>query len=676
MRVIQYLIFVVLMALQPLAFAAACPASSDTTSAGNGACTITGSASTITLNFNSGFDSSTAITAIDGNNGTTVGAQRKLSFIKAAEIISAQVTSSVTLVVDASFASLTCTSNSAILGSAGASTNLGVSSGAPSGILLNTFYPIGLYNAITGSDANSSTNDIAASFNANLGNSGCLQSSNGWYYGFATPASNYIGFTTVLLHEITHGLGFASLVNPSTGAKASGIDDIFSNNLYDKANSRNWNDGSESNANRATSVTSVSGLLWSGSNTNAQAIGLLSNGFDDVDADGNFESGDKIEMYAPSSVESGSSISHFSSDATPNELMEPSYTDGQYSLSLALYLLQDIGWGIVTNSAPTITAVDQTSDEDVAKVVDASGWGSDVDGGDTLTYSVTNACATNITCSINTDGTSLTMTPAANHNGATHTITVNVSDGNGGSASDTLNFTVTAVNDAPTITAVNQSSTEDNALSGIDASGWGSDVDGGDTLTYSVTNACATNITCSINTDGTSLTMTPAANHNGATHTITVNVSDGNGGSASDTLNFTVTAVNDAPSWNAIPNQNITVGSNAVINLNTYASDVEGDSLSYSATACGANLTCAISSNTLTVTANGGAATTVTVTIEANDSNGGTRSDSFDVTINSSPTLTAIDQSSNEDSDLVVNISSWGSDADGDALTYAVTACA
>ena len=305
-----------------------------------------------------------------------MGAQRKLSFIKAAEIISEQVTSTVTLIVDASFSALTCDSSSAVLGSAGAVNNFAYSSPAPYGLLDFTFYPVALVSAFAGTDVDTDGDaDISASFNANIGTSGCLQSSNGWYYGFSTPASNYIGFTTVLLHEMTHGLGFASLVDPSSGANASGIDDIFSNNLYDNTNNRNWNDGSESNANRATNATSTDQLLWSGSNVNTQAIGLLTAGFEDTDSDsgGTFNSGDKVQIYAPSSVESGSSVSHFNTDAAPDELMEPSYTDGLYSLSLALYLLQDIGWGIVTNNAPTITAVDQSTNEDVAKVVDASG---------------------------------------------------------------------------------------------------------------------------------------------------------------------------------------------------------------------------------------------------------------------------------------------------------------
>ena len=667
----KLVLFVVLLVFSQLSLSAACPASSDTTTAGNGDCTITGGASTIQLNFTSGFDSSTTVTAVDGNNGTTLGAQRKLSFIKAAEIISEQVTSTVTIIVEANFSALSCTTNSAVLGSAGATANLSISSSPPAGIIANTNYPIGLYNAITGSDVSGAHDDIDANFNSDIGDADCLASSS-WYYGFSDASGTEIGFTTVLLHEMTHGLGFASLVDPSDGSQSGGIDDIFSANLYDNVTGRSWNDNSQTDQNREDSAISVDDLLWSGTNVNTNAIGLLTNGFNDVDTDGNFESGDQIEMYAPASVESGSSVSHFTTDATPNELMEPSYTDSLYSLGLSLYLLEDIGWTIVEpNNAPTITAVDQTTSEDNAIVVDISGWGNDADS-DSLTYSVT-SCATNITCSLT--GTNLTLTPDSNHNGATHTITVKVDDGTDNN-SDSFNLNVTAQNDAPTWSTISEQNTnEDNDLV-IDLSTYSNDVDG-DTLTYSVS-SCATNITCSVS--GDNLTLSPTANYSGATHNITVEVDDSTASAVSTSFNLVVNAQNDAPTWSAIPDQSIDDGDNVVINLNTYASDIDGDSLDYTATSCGANLTCSISSNTLTVSASGGSGSTVSVTIEADDNNGGTNSDTFDVTIttpaNNAPTITAVDQTTTEDNAIVVDISAWGSDADGDGLTYSVTSCA
>ncbi|MFT5593284.1 MAG: hypothetical protein ACI8SR_001656 [Oceanicoccus sp.] len=604
------------LAFSAQAFAAACPTSSSATTAGNGTCTVTGTASTIQLNFNSGFDTSTSITAIDGNNGTTVGAQRKLSFIKAAEIIADQVSSAVTIVVDASFAGLSCTTSSATLGSAGASGNLGYPSSPPAGIDVNTFYPIGLMNAITGSDADGGTNDVAAQFNANIGTSGCLQASNGWYYGFATPAANYIGFTTVLLHEITHGLGFASLTNPSSGAKASGYDDIFSNNLYDAANSRNWNHGSESDAHRAASAISSTGLLWSGTNVNTQAIGLLTAGFQDNDSSSSFTSGDRTQMYAPNPVEGGSSVSHFNTAASPNELMEPQYTEGQYTLGLALYLLKDIGWAVTassSNNAPVLTAVNQTTNEDTAKVVDASGWATDADGGDTLTYSVASSCATNITCSINTDGTNFTMTPAANHNGGTHTITINVNDGNGGTDSDTFNLAVTAQNDAPSITGLpdisplNQGATS----SAIDLDSYTTDIDGDTAFTYTAT-ACGAHLTCNIS--GSSLTVTAGTGFTG-TESVTIQAEDAGNLTNTDSFDITINAAgNTAPVLGSIGNKTAPVNTNLTVNLS--ATDAEGNSLTYSETSDPSNVA-SLSGSTLTLSKS--ATGTYNVTIQVSD---------------------------------------------------------
>jgi hypothetical protein len=535
--------------LSQLSFAAACPASTSTTTAGNGNCTITGAQSTIQLNFNSGFDDATAIAAVGGNLGTTVGAQRKLSFIKAGEIIADQVNSSQTLIVDADFSLLSCSTSAAVLGSAGATTNTGNVSPMPGAAVLNTFYPIGLINAMGNTDYGAGISDVTAQFNSNIGNAGCLQASNGWYYGYDAPPSNYIGFTTVLLHEVTHGLGFASLVDASTGIKPSNLDDIFSNNLYSKLNSTNWSNAAGlSNAQRAASAISGDGLLWDASNVNTQAIGVLTAGFQDNDSSSSFTSGDRVQMYAPNPVESGSSVSHFDTAAAPNELMEPQYTAGQMDLGLALYLLKDIGWSVsaaASNTAPVMTAVDQSTNEDTAKTIDASSWATDADGSDTLAFTVNSACASNITCSINSDGTNFVMTPAANHNGGTHTITINVSDGNGGSDSDTFNLNVIAQNDDPSISG--------------------------------------------------------------------------------------------------IPNQNVVEGSFVDVALAGYASDVDGDGLSYSDTACGANLTCSFpSANTIRITASGGAGTTVQVTVEADDSNGGTNTDTFDVNISSSTPSTTV----------------------------------
>ncbi|MFV2061591.1 MAG: DUF11 domain-containing protein, partial [Gammaproteobacteria bacterium] len=66
-------------------------------------------------------------------------------------------------------------------------------------------------------------------------------------------------------------------------------------------------------------------------------------------------------MYAPNPREIGSSVSHFSTLFSPTEMMEPAYTRADHNISLANYLLTDIGWGTTnlntntTNLSVTIT---------------------------------------------------------------------------------------------------------------------------------------------------------------------------------------------------------------------------------------------------------------------------------------------------------------------------------
>jgi hypothetical protein len=542
------LIFISSLVMSSLVQSAVCDASNTATASGAADasnCTVTGSQSTIQLNFISGFNSASALAAVGGNNGTTLGAQRKLSFIMAAETIAAQVASTQVIIIDAKFSILSCDATSATLGSAGPSVSSYYSS-PPTGMTANTWYPIGLINDIINSDTylpgddvhtgNGTGSDIASNFNSNIGNSGCLEGSSGWYYGFDdTPSGSFIGFTTVLLHEITHGLGFSSLVNPSSGAKASNLDDIFSNNLYSLAQSAAW--PGLSNAQRAASATSMNGLLWAGANVNTQAIGVLTDGFNNsgTGSTTSFEADDRVEMYAPNPVEGGSSVSHFNTDAAPNELMEPQYTNYLDTLGLALYLLKDIGWTITapsSNNVPTITAVNQTTNEDTPLTIDINSWGVDADG-DTKTYSVV-SCAANIACSI--------------------------------SASN--------------------------------------------------------------------LTLTPAENYNASTNSITIGVSDGNGGSANDSFNLNVVAQNDAPAWGSISTQNVTVdGSSVAVNLATYATDVDGHALSYSQVSCGTGLTCSVSGSTLTLSASSNGGNSVLVTIQADDSNGGLTNVNIDVDI-------------------------------------------
>src|SRR5262249_28364027 len=108
-----------------------------------------------------GFNDPTVVAAVGGNNNTTLGAQRLAAFTYAANQWAAELTSTVTIKVDATIDNLTCTAGSAVLGSAGAQNGFINFTNAP---YANTIYPQALANKIRGSDLDSSTSDIVAQF--------------------------------------------------------------------------------------------------------------------------------------------------------------------------------------------------------------------------------------------------------------------------------------------------------------------------------------------------------------------------------------------------------------------------------------------------------------------------------------------------------------------------------
>jgi hypothetical protein len=123
----------------------------------------------------------------------------------------------------------------------------------------------------------------------------------------------------------------------------------------------------------------------------------------------------------------------------------------------------------------------------------------------------------------------VTITPAANQNGVA-TITLTVSDGVA-STSTTFQFTVTAVNDPPTITTIpNQATTTGTAVgpiaftvNDVDTPVANLTLSGTSSNTALVPNA---NIVFGGSGGGRTVTLTPAAGQTGST-TITVTVSDG-----------------------------------------------------------------------------------------------------------------------------------------------------
>ena len=177
-------------------------------------------------------------------------------------------------------------------------------------------------------------------------------------------------------------------------------------------------------------------------------------------------------------------------------------------------------------------------------------------------------------------------------------------------------------NNAPILASIsNQSTAEDTAkiltLVGTDAEN--------NSLTYLATSSTS-NITISISS--ATITLTPASNWNG-TATITAKVNDGNTDSTAQTFTLTVSAVNDAPSLNSINNTN--TNENVAKAITLVGTDVEGSSLTYSATSSTSNVVPSISGATLTLTPASNWDGSATITAKANDGNSDSTGKTFTI---------------------------------------------
>ena len=93
---------------------------------------------------------------------------------------------------------------------------------------------------------------------------------------------------------------------------------------------------SMTDAQRLAAITNNGNLHWTGANVQA-ASGVLTAG----------AVGTHVRMYAPTTYTQGSSVSHWDTALTPNQLMEPNYTGAQHVLGLELPMFRDLGWPLL-----------------------------------------------------------------------------------------------------------------------------------------------------------------------------------------------------------------------------------------------------------------------------------------------------------------------------------------
>lgn len=307
------------------------------------------------------------------------------------------------------------------------------------------------------------------------------------------------------------------------------------------------------------------------------------------------------------------------------------------------------------NDTPIVASQSLTTDEDVPLNVVLGG--NDVDG-DTLSFTVF-AQPTHGT--LNGIAPNLTYTPATNYNGP-DSFTFVAHDGHVNSAVGTINLTVHPLNDAPVASAQSITTQEDLATNILLT---GSDVDG-DALSYSVVTRPAHGLLSGI---APNLIYTPATNYNGS-DSFTFVANDSHINSASATVTITVSPMNDAPT---AQNLTITASGGQPANGTLIASDVDGDTLSFSLQSQGGKGTTVVNaSGSFTYTPQANATGTDSFVFRVSD---GAAFSTATVTV----TLSLVNhvpivqgQSLTTDEDVPLAVSLIGSDADDDPLTFEI----
>jgi hypothetical protein len=214
-----------------------------------------------------------------GFNDPDLGAQRRAAIEFVAQVWGSLLASPVEINVGVSFQSQDCDDTGAVLAFASPQFIFESFQGAPVG---GTWHAGPLAESLSGQNlsledvSNPDAADIEAVFNPDI-DTGCLGSGSRFYYGLdGNVPVNQISFVNVALHELGHGLGFLSLVDPGTGAQLLGLPDAYSRLLFDNDLGRTW--ANMTNAQRRISAVNSQRVAWSGQRVTTAARNLLEPG--------------------------------------------------------------------------------------------------------------------------------------------------------------------------------------------------------------------------------------------------------------------------------------------------------------------------------------------------------------------------------------------------------------
>ncbi|MDX1571730.1 MAG: hypothetical protein R3200_14715 [Xanthomonadales bacterium] len=292
------------------------------------------------------WNDTTAFTPVGGNSATTLGEARRNAMIEAASIVAAELFSPVPIRVEA------CWESGEVQGDA-----VAVANGRPAFAAANTpglskqdvLYPKSISERLAGTDfcgldpggsTGCEESDLVIFFNVDV--DGGVLGDTRWYYGLSSQggSSNDLDFVQVAAHELSHGLGYTTLIDEdgslNTGGQGQTLSDSFLERLVDvRSGTATPLLDLASDADRAAALVSGNGLEWTGLESSISSLNTRATQGDSY-----------IRMYAPNPYEGGSSTTHLSLDYC--DLMIPrgveGCEEGFRSLGLTRAMLNEVGW--------------------------------------------------------------------------------------------------------------------------------------------------------------------------------------------------------------------------------------------------------------------------------------------------------------------------------------------
>jgi hypothetical protein len=276
---------------------------------------------------------------------------------------------------------------------------------------------------------------------------------------------------------------------------------------------------------------------------------------------------------------------------------------------------------LAVNDAPVLASIDtiRIDEGDPIDPLALAALASDIDDpADSLAWSI--ETGTQLNASISEGDTLYLSVNDANWSG-TETLDLIVSDPSGATDTTLVTVVVNGVNDAPVFSGLAPVSLSEDDSTTIILRDLVEDVDSApEALVFAATVVAASgsiyssdDLALRLDDASSELRFVPAANAFGDFR-VELSVSDGDGGTAIDTIDVAVSGINDAPQLGSLADT--TIFFDQTINLTLMGSDVDGDALNYSDNS---DLT-SISGNLLTVSEPGGDARgTHLITVYASD---------------------------------------------------------